>query len=157
MNVLDLFKSKAAPTATPQPAVFVQQQDKAGLLVTEELDKALEETKAKVARIAKECRLKNRKFRYVWPGVQFKAILFADNTPGTSSLTSRVDARGACTVFPAGSILRRTFSVLRIFLRIRVSSSTGRARVISSRAQSVTAGLCSSLEGRHIKLTLAPV
>ncbi|KAJ7113932.1 hypothetical protein C8R44DRAFT_795970 [Mycena epipterygia] len=63
MNVLDLFKTKATPTAPPQPAVFVQQQDKAGLLVTEELDKALEETKAKVARIAKECRLKNRKFR----------------------------------------------------------------------------------------------
>ncbi|KAJ7125786.1 cysteine proteinase [Mycena crocata] len=64
MTVLDLFKSKAAaPAPTAQPAVLVQQQDKAGLLVTEELEKALAESKAKVERIAKECRLKNRKFR----------------------------------------------------------------------------------------------
>ncbi|KAF8166078.1 hypothetical protein K438DRAFT_264337 [Mycena galopus ATCC 62051] len=64
MTVLDLFKSKAASgPVSAQQAVFVQLQEKAGLLVTEELDKALEEVKAKVARIARECRLKNRKFR----------------------------------------------------------------------------------------------
>ncbi|KAJ7880174.1 cysteine proteinase [Mycena leptocephala] len=64
MTVLDLFKSKAATSApAAQPAAFVQQEEKAGLLVTEELEKALEESKAKVARIGKECRLKNRKFR----------------------------------------------------------------------------------------------
>ncbi|KAF7345637.1 Calpain catalytic domain-containing protein [Mycena venus] len=64
MNVLDLFKSMtAASQPVVQQAAFVQQEEKAGLLVTEELDKALEEAKAKVARIAKECRLKNRKFR----------------------------------------------------------------------------------------------
>ncbi|KAJ6621556.1 hypothetical protein B0H10DRAFT_2017786 [Mycena sp. CBHHK59/15] len=66
MTVLDLFKSKAAsapPPSLAKPATFVQQQEKAGLLVTEELGKALEESKAKVARIAAECRLKNRKFR----------------------------------------------------------------------------------------------
>ncbi|TFK38213.1 hypothetical protein BDQ12DRAFT_735790 [Crucibulum laeve] len=40
---------------------FAQQQP--GLLVTKELDKALEECKAKVARIAKDCRARNRKFR----------------------------------------------------------------------------------------------
>ncbi|KAJ7648340.1 cysteine proteinase [Mycena polygramma] len=62
MTVLDLFKS-AAPSAPAAPAAFVQQAEKAGLLVTEELDKALEAAKARVARIAKECRLKNRKFR----------------------------------------------------------------------------------------------
>ncbi|KAJ7215208.1 hypothetical protein B0H12DRAFT_1079068 [Mycena haematopus] len=37
--------------------------ERAGLLATEELDKALEKSKAEVAHIAKECRLKNRKFR----------------------------------------------------------------------------------------------
>ncbi|KAJ6580633.1 hypothetical protein B0H19DRAFT_1111981 [Mycena capillaripes] len=64
MTVLDLFKSRvAAPAPVVQPAAFVQQEEKAGLLVTEELDKALEDAKAKVARIARECRLKNRKFR----------------------------------------------------------------------------------------------
>ncbi|KAF9009892.1 hypothetical protein BDQ17DRAFT_1299500 [Cyathus striatus] len=40
---------------------FAQQQ--AGLLVTNELNKAIEECKAKVKRISKECRMKNRKFR----------------------------------------------------------------------------------------------
>ncbi|KAF7371262.1 Calpain catalytic domain-containing protein [Mycena sanguinolenta] len=62
MNVLDLFKTKTG-SSSAQQAAFVQPQEKAGLLVTEELDKALEESKAKVARIARECRLKNRKFR----------------------------------------------------------------------------------------------
>ncbi|KAJ6472034.1 cysteine proteinase [Mycena sanguinolenta] len=62
MTVLDLFKTKTDLPSTQQ-AAFVQPQEKASLLVTEELDKALDESKAKVARIAKECRLKNRKFR----------------------------------------------------------------------------------------------
>ncbi|KAJ7821376.1 hypothetical protein B0H14DRAFT_2831437 [Mycena olivaceomarginata] len=56
MTVLDLFKSKVATSGPLQQASFVQQE--ASLLVTEQLDKALEESKAKVARIAKECRLK---------------------------------------------------------------------------------------------------
>jgi hypothetical protein len=79
MTVLDLFKSKAATSApAAQPAAFVQQEEKAGLLVTEELEKALEESKAKVARIGKECRLKNRKFRSVcWMGCR-ETTLFTD-------------------------------------------------------------------------------
>jgi hypothetical protein len=48
-------------TTAPSGVSFVQQQ--AGLLVTKELEKALDECKAKVARIAKDCKAKNRKFR----------------------------------------------------------------------------------------------
>jgi hypothetical protein len=44
-------------------AKLEQKPDKAGLLITAELNNALEEWKAKVARISKECRAKKRKFR----------------------------------------------------------------------------------------------
>ncbi|KAJ7235550.1 cysteine proteinase [Mycena rebaudengoi] len=46
-------------------ASFAQQQKRAGLLVTKELDTALAECKALVERIAKDCRAKNRCFRDV--------------------------------------------------------------------------------------------
>ncbi|GLB44576.1 putative peptidase C2 family protein [Lyophyllum shimeji] len=52
----------ASPVAAPQVLEsFVQ--PKPGLLVTAELERAIEECKAKVERIVKECRAKNRKFR----------------------------------------------------------------------------------------------
>ncbi|KAJ7065517.1 cysteine proteinase [Mycena amicta] len=69
MSVLDYLLMKTTtpavvpPPAQAGPAAFEQPPDKIGLLVTEELDKALNEAKTKVARIAKECRMKNRKFR----------------------------------------------------------------------------------------------
>ncbi|KAF8662801.1 hypothetical protein AX16_001083 [Volvariella volvacea WC 439] len=46
-----------------QKKTFGQQTERGGLLVTNELEKALEECKARVAQIAAECRQKNRKFR----------------------------------------------------------------------------------------------
>jgi hypothetical protein len=46
-----------------QKAKFEQEPEKAGLLVTAELNNALEDCKTKVAWISKECRAKNRKFR----------------------------------------------------------------------------------------------
>jgi hypothetical protein len=63
MPLFNLFKAKAADPE-PNKATFSQPPDTSGLGVTSELDKALEECKATVARIAKECRAKNRKFRY---------------------------------------------------------------------------------------------
>lgn len=62
MPLFNLFKHNAT-ISTRNMGSFVQEQEKAGLLVTSELDKALAECQEKVARIAKECRLKNRKFR----------------------------------------------------------------------------------------------
>ncbi|KAJ7607934.1 hypothetical protein FB45DRAFT_806548 [Roridomyces roridus] len=44
---------------------YAQRESQAGLLVTDELEKALTECKALVARIAKDCRARNRRFRDV--------------------------------------------------------------------------------------------
>ncbi|KAJ7693200.1 hypothetical protein B0H17DRAFT_1010276 [Mycena rosella] len=62
MRLFNLLKAKFADPE-PNKASFAQPTGSSGLVVTTELDKALEECKATVSRIAKECRAKNRKFR----------------------------------------------------------------------------------------------
>ncbi|KAJ8509380.1 hypothetical protein ONZ45_g8446 [Pleurotus djamor] len=58
------FFTKAVDVDTPKgKGTFKQQERQAGLLVTSELDKALEECKSRVASISKLCRAKNQKFR----------------------------------------------------------------------------------------------
>lgn len=51
------------PKKQDEPQAFVQQVTRGGLLVTSELEKALEECKSRVAEIAADCRKKNRRFR----------------------------------------------------------------------------------------------
>ncbi|KAJ6580695.1 hypothetical protein B0H19DRAFT_1112126, partial [Mycena capillaripes] len=56
-------RAKAAEASLE--ASFAQQEKRAGLLVTNELEKALAECRARVERIAKDCRAQNRRFRDV--------------------------------------------------------------------------------------------
>ena len=46
---------------------FVDPDEQPGLLVTDELDAAIGECRAKVERISIDCRARNRKFRFVFP------------------------------------------------------------------------------------------
>jgi hypothetical protein len=53
------------PPLSPNSVIcFVNPKQEPGLLVTGELDAAIEDCRRKVERISKDCRAKNRKFRY---------------------------------------------------------------------------------------------
>ena len=46
---------------------FVDPDEQPGLLVTDELDAAIEQCRTKVEQISKDCRARNRKFRFEFP------------------------------------------------------------------------------------------
>lgn len=73
LNPLPIPKASGTLTANSVPLppfspnsmiCFVDLKEKPGLLVTDELDAAIEECRRKVERISRDCRAKNRKFRY---------------------------------------------------------------------------------------------
>ncbi|KAF7345588.1 Calpain catalytic domain-containing protein [Mycena venus] len=64
MNLRNKKRRAAKAKAAEALASFAQQEKRAGLLVTKELEKALAECKALVERIAKDCRAQNRRFRW---------------------------------------------------------------------------------------------
>ncbi len=70
-----------SPTGSnpPSPTVFVeyaQQKAKAGLLVTKELDIAIERVKKNVADIVRQCRARNSKFRCgLWALISFVTLI----------------------------------------------------------------------------------
>jgi hypothetical protein len=63
MPFLERIKNKVSKALPVNVKASFVQEERAGLLVTDELDMALQECQSTVARIAKDCRLKNRKFR----------------------------------------------------------------------------------------------
>lgn len=62
-NFKDKFMRYGAFKSNKPPTVAVASKDRVGLLVTSELDKAIEECRTKVAQIVKGCRHANRRFR----------------------------------------------------------------------------------------------
>lgn len=67
--------AKQVPKPTPKQEV--------GLLVTKELQKAIDDCREKVERIAKECRASNRKFRCV-----FSKVVISDSNERPSEISS---------------------------------------------------------------------
>ena len=125
-------------TRRPHPhqekAKFEQKPEKAGLLVTAELNNALEECKAKVARISKECRAKNRKFRCASLRIYaYRPRISHPPLQGISSSISRTTVKDVFRVLIGTSSTATTLqtcSESHKFSIIPNSSSTGQNQMI---------------------------
>lgn len=153
MSLFNIFKEpiKAPPVTKTS---FVQQIEKAGLLVTTELNKALEECQAKVTRISRDCRMMNRKHRYVCSSF-VRMYRMSDppfREPETPNLTSKMTVSAVSTVSPDQShagqttfrisiIHLQTFNASLKYSTSLNSSSMAQVRAISCKVVLETAGL----------------
>lgn len=84
------------------PICFVDPDTKPGLLVTDELDAAIGECRAKVERISKDCRARNRKFRDIEFDLEndVRRCLYGISSPATSENTgSHADVLRVTQIF----------------------------------------------------------
>lgn len=92
MPLFNLFKTKSADPE-PNKATFPQPAGTAGLGVTTELEKAT------VARIARECRDKNQKFRYESSSLQAcSALTYREDISNLTSKTTGMRTRSSFTM-----------------------------------------------------------
>ncbi|KAJ7269126.1 hypothetical protein C8J57DRAFT_1227863 [Mycena rebaudengoi] len=96
MYFLDLLKHKSPTAESTKVGLVSQPADTSGLVVTTELDNALTECKAKVERIAKECREQNCKFCSRHPSSSFGFDLALMFYQGTSNLIWKATGKRAC-------------------------------------------------------------
>ncbi|THU76890.1 cysteine proteinase [Dendrothele bispora CBS 962.96] len=95
----DKEKDKKKSAEPLSQATFVQQSDKAGLLVTEELEKALNDCRAKVDRISKDCKLRNRKFRDIEFDIELDKQRCLHGLGGTSEIYYPSDVQRVSEIF----------------------------------------------------------
>ncbi|KAG6911017.1 hypothetical protein DXG01_005432 [Tephrocybe rancida] len=99
-----LARQAHAAVSKKAPGNFPQEQKRGGLLVTDELEKALQECKAQVAEIAADCRRKNRKFRDVEFDIELDKdrCLHGLRQPGETGYAP-ADVRRATQIFDKAS------------------------------------------------------
>lgn len=125
----------------PTKASFSQEKKLTGLLVTKQLDHALEECTSQVKEIARDCRSKNRKFRLVFTTTSVSSHNNSLISEISSSI-SRSTGKCVCMVSGPSALNRRTSSERPRYLTHLPSLLKGRIQVISFKANWATVGSC---------------